>query len=104
MSDRSGTPPNAFNRALPLVVAWMMILSFLWRIVVTAHEYQMRGEQVMTVLIDLGLLVGLIGLRDRIPKALFWCAIVAGIGSFALRLNGDDGWWTGHLNFSVRSR
>ena len=104
MTDRRAAPPSGFNRALPLVVAWILILSFLWRIVVTAHEYQMRGEQVMTMLIDLGLLAGLIGMRDRVPQALFWCAIAAGIGSFLLRLNGDDGWWTGHLNFSVLSR
>ena len=95
---------SAFNRALPLLVAWILILSFLWRIVVTAHEYQMRGEQVMTMLIDLGLLVGLMGMRERVPKALFWCAVVAGVGSFLLRLTGDDGWWTGHLRFEVLSR
>lgn len=56
------------------------------------------------MLIDLGLMVGPIGMRDKVPAPLFWCAIIAGIGSFTLRLNGDDGWWTGHLNFSVRSR
>jgi hypothetical protein len=72
---------SAFNRAMPLVIAWISILSFLWRVVVTAHEYQMRGEQVMTMLIDLGLIAGLIGMRDRVSKALLWCAIAAGIGS-----------------------
>ena len=89
---------------MPLVVAWILIGSFLWCVVVAAHEYQMRTEQVMTRLIDLGLVVCLIGMRDRVPTPLFWCAIIAGIGCFALRLNGDDGWWTGHLSFSVRSR
>jgi len=97
-------PAGAINRVSPFVTAWILILSFVWRILVTAHEYQMRGEQVMTMLIDLGLLAGLVGMRDRVPKALFWCAIAAGVGSFLLRLNGDDGWWTGHLNFSVPSR
>ena len=92
------------NRALPLLVAWILILSFVWRVVVTAHEYQMRGEQVLTVLIDLGLLAGLVGMRQRMPNALFWCALAAGVGSLLLRLTGDDGWWTGHLTFSVRSR
>jgi len=104
MSDRGRAPPSGINRAMPLVIVWILILSFVWRIAVTAHEYQMRTEQVMTMLIDLGLMVGLIGMRDRVPTPLFWCAIIAGIGSFALRLNGDDGWWTGHLDFSVRSR
>ena len=104
MSDRSGAPPGGMGRAMPLVVAWILIGSLLWHVVVAAHEYQMRTEQVMTMLIDLGLVIGLIGMRDRVPMPLFWCAIIAGIGCFALRLNGDDGWWTGHLSFSVRSR
>ena len=102
--DAGVTTMSSFNRAMPLVIAWILILSFVWRIAVTAHEYQMRTEQVLTMLIDLGLMAGLIGMRDRVPAPLFWCAIVAGVGSFALRLTGDDGWWTGHLSFSVRSR
>jgi hypothetical protein len=58
----------------------------------------------MTMLIDLGLLVGLTGMRKRVPKALFWCAIVAGIGLFAIRLTGDAAWWTGHLSYSLLPR
>src|SRR5437016_6142490 len=104
MSDKGGAPPGAMSWAMPLVIAWILIGSFLWRVAVTAHEYQWRTEQVMTMLIDLGLLVGLIGMRDRVPKPLFWCAVIAGVGSLAPRLNGDDGWWTGHLTYSFPSR
>jgi hypothetical protein len=104
MSERGGAPPGAINWAMPFVIAWILIGSFLWRVVVTAHEYPGHAEQVMTMLIDLGLVVGLVGMRGRVPKPLFWCAVIAGGGSSALRLNGDDGWWTGHLNYSFPSR
>jgi hypothetical protein len=36
---------------------------------------------------------GLIGLRQAMPKPLFWIAPVAGIGLFALRLS-SEGCWT----------
>ena len=53
---------------------------------------------------DLGMLVGLIGLRGSIPKPLFWCALVAGVGLFAIRLTSKDAWWTGHLAYSLLPR
>jgi len=34
---------------------------------------------------------------------LFWIALVAGIGPFALRLS-HEGWWTGHLVCSFPRR
>jgi len=104
MTDNNQAPQSTFRSALPYVVALILIGSFLWRVVVAAHEYPMRSEQVMTMLIDLGLLVGLIGMRERVPKALFLCAIVAGIGLFAIRLTGDAAWWTGHLSYSLLPR
>src|SRR5690348_11084386 len=100
MSDNSPAPQSSLRSALPYVVALILIGSFLWRVAVAAHEYAVRSEQVMTMLIDLGLLVGLVGMRDRVPKPLFWCAIVAGVGLFAIRLTSDAAWWTGHLSFS----
>lgn len=45
---------------------------------------------------------GLIGLRQAMPKPLFWIALAAGIGLFALRLSSDAGWWTGHFVHSCR--
>jgi hypothetical protein len=104
MTDNNQAPQSTFRSALPYVIALILIGPFLWRVVVAAHEYPMRSEQVMTMLIDLGLLVGLIGMRERVPKALFWCAIVAGIGLFAIRLTGDAAWWTGHLSYSLLPR
>lgn len=37
--DAGVTTRSSFNRAMPLVIAWILILSFVWRIVVAAHEY-----------------------------------------------------------------
>lgn len=48
------------------------------------------------------MLAGLIGLRQATPKPLFWIALAAGIGLFALRLSSDAGWWTGHFVHSCR--
>ena len=104
MTDNSRPPERSIRSALPYAVAVILIGSFLWRTMVAAHEYPVRSEQVMTMLIDLGLLVGLIGMRDRVPKPLFWCAIVTGIGLFAIRLTGDAAWWTGHLSYSLLPR
>ena len=103
MSDQP-KPAGSIGRTLPLVVAAVLIASFLYRVLVTAHEYPMRAEQVMTMLIDLGLLAGLIVMRSRMSKTLFWVGLVAGIGVFAIRLNGDASWWTGHLSYSLPPR
>ena len=97
-------PTGAIGQAMPFVVAGLLIASFLWRTLTAAHEYPMRSEQVMTMLIDLGLIVGLYGTRQRLPKALFWCALVAGIGLFLIRLTSDASWWTGHLAYSLLPR
>ena len=52
---------------------------------------------------DLGMFLGLFGFRRAIPPPLFWVALVAGVGLFALRLS-HDGWWTGHLTYSLPPR
>ncbi len=97
-------PSGALGQAMPFVVAFLLIASFLYRAFTAAHEYPVRSEQVLTMLIDLGLIVGLWGLRSRLPAALFWCAMAAGIGLFLIRLNGDASWWTGHIMFSIPPR
>lgn len=52
---------------------------------------------------DLALIAGLVGMRPRAPrlKVLFWVALAAGNGLFAIRLNGDASWWTGHLMYRM---
>ena len=89
------------NFIIGIVVVCYLIGSFLYNVFVEAHEYPMRTEQVLTMVLNLHGVVGLIGVRKAIPRQVFWCALVAGIGLFALRLTGDDGWWTGHLYYSL---
>jgi hypothetical protein len=103
MTDQQ-KPVSTVGQLMPVVVACVLIGSFLYRAVTPAHEYPLRTEQVVTMLLDLALLVGLIGTRSRIPKALFWAALVAGIGLFLIRLNSDASWWTGHLGYSLLPR
>jgi hypothetical protein len=45
------------------VVSAMLIGSFLYRVVVPAHEYAMREDQLLTMGIDLLLIVALVGMR-----------------------------------------
>jgi len=61
----------------------------------------MRPEQALSIGLDLLALLCLIGLRTRVPKALFWIAIVAGLALFAIRFSSDAG-WIGHLIYTLR--
>jgi hypothetical protein len=92
------------NAVVSLLLPCLLIGNFLWSVLTPAHEYPMRSEQMLTMALDFLGLVGVIALRVSIPNPLFWCALVAGIGLFALRLNGDAGWWTGHLVYSLSPR
>ncbi len=98
------TPATASrNPMIAMLLPWILIAHFLWNLLTPAHEYPMRTEQVMTMTFDGFMLIGLIGLRPAIPKPLFWIALVAGIGLLPLRLS-SDGWWTGHLVYSLPPR
>jgi len=94
----SGTTHNA---VVSLLLPCLLIGHFLWNVLTPAHEYQLRSDQMLTIGLDLLGLIGVIGLRKSIPTPLFWCALVAGIGLLAQRLNGDSGWWTGIRLFAV---
>src|SRR5712664_1085245 len=97
---QAGTPGQApGRRALVLLIPIVLIGSFLWRVLIPAHEYAMRTEQVMTIVFDIGMLVGLISLKNSFPKPLFWIAVVAGVGLLAIRMTSNASWWTGHLIF-----
>jgi len=93
------------NELILMLVAALLIGNFLWRVLVPAAEYPMRSEQILTLAFDIGLLASLIGMKSRAPKlkVLFWVALAAGIGLFAIRLNGDASWWTGHLTYRIGS-
>jgi phosphate/sulfate permease len=99
--------PSDGARQRPLLffaLTGLLIASFLWNVFTTAHEYPMRTEQVMTMVLDAGMVIGLFGVRNSRPKPLWWIAFFAGLGLFIIRLTGDAAWWTGHLSYSLSPR
>jgi hypothetical protein len=92
------------SRIIGIVLPCYLIGTFLYNLLVTAHEYPMRTEQVLTVALNVLALLGLLGVKASIPRPLFWIAMLSGIGLLALRLTGDDGWWTGHLFYALPPR
>jgi hypothetical protein len=96
----SGTSRNA---VMAILLPIVLIGHFLWNVLTPAHEFPLRPEQVMTMTFDLFMLAGLFAFKRSMPAALFWIAVIAGIGLFALRLS-SDGWWTGHLVYSIPPR
>jgi hypothetical protein len=104
MSEQQTATPSKHNYYLFIGTSGILIASFLFRTLTVAHEYPMRTEQVMTMLIDAGLMAGLFGVRKSGPAWLFWIGMIAGVGLFAIRLHGDASWWTGHLMYSLSRR
>ena len=43
-------------------IAGYMMLLLLWRVFVPAHEYSMRTAQLLDVAVNIGLIVGLVGM------------------------------------------
>jgi len=91
------------NAVTAILLPIVLIGHFLWNLLTPAHEFPLRPEQVMTMTFDFLMLVGLLAFKRQMPQPLFWIALVAGIGLFALRLS-SDGWWTGHLVYSLPPR
>jgi hypothetical protein len=92
-----------------------LIAAFLYRALTAAHEFPSPTLRNMTIGLDLLCLIGLIGtgiqfFKNSEPgesiawKVLFWIALVAGLGLFAIRLNGTESWWTGHLRYYLLPR
>lgn len=106
MSDGSTTTPanEKSLRIIGYVLSLTLIATFLWRTLTTAHEYPSRSAQVLEMSLDVLCVVGMFGIKSRIPAPLFWVGLAAGIGVLAIRLNGDASWWTGHLTYSLRPR
>ena len=104
MTNQQTTDNTRRNPFIAVLLPWLLIGQFCWNLLITAHEYPRHAEQIMTMTFDLGMLVGLIGLRGSMLKPLFWCALVAGVGLFAIRLTSKDAWWTGHLAYSLLPR
>src|SRR5450756_1196289 len=80
-SDKAGR-----NAVIAILLPCLQIGHFPWNVLTPAHEFPMRSEQVMTMTFDFFMVAGLFGLKASMPKLLFWIALFAGIGLFALRL------------------
>ena len=87
------------NRVIFILASIYLIAVFLYRVLIPGNEWPMRTEQVMTMGFDLLVIVGLVGMKRRVPQAaiLFWIALAAGVGLFAIRFSSEPSWWTGHL-------
>ncbi len=112
MTIDEATTKNRWN--IFLAVTAYLILTFLWRALVTAHEYPGRTSQVMDLIFDFFAFIGILGLRRQLIAALPWndprkakigllfgFGVAAGIGLFLMRFTSDAAWWTGHLYYSV---
>jgi hypothetical protein len=106
MAEQQSAKQRASNHAQIafFVLSCYLIVNLAYRSLVPAHEYPMRPAQVIAVVLDALCLIGLIGTRKSGPRALFWAALTAGIGLFAIRMTGDSAWWTGHLRYSLLPR
>ncbi len=96
------------------LISGYLVISFLWRLFVPAHEYDMRSAQVLDICLNVLLIVGLVGAHSTLKKnfppddsrwgfasTLFWAGMVAGVGMLLIRLTSDAAWWTGHLRYSL---
>ena len=105
MTDQPTQAPASAGRnaVMPILLPCVLIGHFLWNLLTPAHEFPLRTEQVMTMTFDFFTTIGLFAFKRAMPQPLFWAALVAGIGLFALRLSAD-GWRTGHLVYSLPPR
>jgi hypothetical protein len=102
MSDQQ--PAMTSRPIVRYVLLAYLIGSFLWRLLTPAHEYPGRFSTYLEMVVDGLAIAALIGIRASVPKALLWIALAAGVGLFAIRLNSDASWWTGHLVYFLSPR
>ena len=69
-----------------------------------AHEYPGRFSTYLDVAVDFLVIAALFAIRFKVSVSLFWVALIAGVGLFAIRLNGEASWWTGHLVYTLPLR
>lgn len=106
MSEQPTSQPNqsGFSRAIPWFLSCYLIANFLWRLLTPAHEYPPRSIQIFEMAFDALMIVGMFGVRTKLPVWLFWLAIIAGVGLFAIRMTSDASWWTGHYMYWLTPR
>jgi hypothetical protein len=104
MTDQPAAKKANFHPALFYLISVLLIGTFLWRMTVTATEYPPRSSQILEMVIDAAMIVGLIGIRKSGPQILLVVALIAGIGVFGIRLHSDASWWTGHWHYIFDKR
>jgi hypothetical protein len=95
---------------LYLTVSALLILRFLMAVLLTGGEWPRQLEALLQVAVDIGLLVGLVGMRRQLAAAmapedsrrpaataLFVAGLVSGVGLLLIRFTGDAAWRTGYL-------
>ncbi len=93
-----------------LIVSGYLILRFATAIFLRGGEWPMPPSHYLQMAVDLGLLVGLIGLRSQfyakldrydsrrgLAGVLFIFGVISGVGLLLIRFTSDAGWWTGYL-------
>jgi hypothetical protein len=102
-------------RGVFVLLAIYLMFTFLWRVLIPAHEYDSRFDVYFSIVLDLLAFGAMIALKNQLSQVippgeagwvlgdvLFWVAIVAGLGIFFIRfLHGEAGWWTGHLIYTL---
>ena len=92
-------------------LAFFLVITCLWRVLATAHEYDSREMRWFSFGLDIFCLVALIAARAQIKRALpdgilpggaqtvFLIGLLAGIVVLAIRFTSDASWATGHLHY-----
>lgn len=95
-------PADKFNGGYLYKLLCIYLIALLaWRLFLPAHEYASRTAVIFDMTTDAGTLLAVILLRNRGPAPMFWAALLAGLGLFAIRFTSEASWWTGHLMYSV---
>jgi uncharacterized membrane protein len=106
MSTQPTTTPTNTNRNTTLfyLVSVVLIATFLYRMSAMATEYPRQLSRILEMVIDAGMIVGLIGVRKSGPQWLFIVALIAGIGLFGIRMHSKHSWYTGHWHYIFDGR
>src|ERR1043165_39118 len=97
-------PSKASSPIVRYAVVVYLIGSLLWRVLTPAHEYPGRFSTYLDLAVDALVIAALFSIRAKLAPPLFGVAVMAGVGLFAIRLNGEASWWTGHLVYTLAPR
>ena len=116
-ASNSRAPAPAPRRTMFYLLSILLIVTFLWRVLTAAHEFDSREMVYFSMGLDVLCVVALIASKKQISRAippeeepwvagnmLFFAALIAGLGLLAIRMNGDASWWTGHIRYELLPR